>query len=138
MDRKEFLSALGIGAAAIACGYCFDGCKVNDNTITGPKGVDFTWDLSTSTYSALTTVGNSMYNSVGVIVAHTPGGYAAVSTACTHQGNSVMYDVGSNTFYCPAHGSRFGVDGSLDNGPATAPLTRYNVALNGNLLHVYS
>jgi len=139
MDRKEFLGILGISAAAAACGYCFGGCKVNNSTpITGPTGVDFTWDLTNPSYSALKTVGNYLYNSVGVIIAHTPAGYVALSSACTHQGNTVVYDVGGNNFFCPAHGSRFAADGSVINGPAASPLTRYNAVLTGNSLHVYS
>ncbi len=137
MDRKEFLSLFGVGAVAAVCSYCLAACKVPGQSITAPTGVDFTLDLTNPLYSGLKTVGGYVYNN-GVIVAHAAGGYVAVSSACTHQGNTIYYDVGSNLFVCPAHGSRFGTDGSVVNGPAAAPLGRYNTSLNGNLLRVYS
>ncbi len=137
MDRREFLSFVGIGATAAVCSYCLSGCKVPDNGITGPSNIDFTLDLTNQAYAGLLTAGGYVYNA-GVIVAHTPGGYVAVSQACTHQGNTVVYQLQSNTFYCNAHGSRFGVDGSVVNGPAASRLTTYTVTLNGNSLRVHS
>jgi cytochrome b6-f complex iron-sulfur subunit len=137
MDRKEFLSILGLGAAAVACSYCIGGCKVNDQGITAPTNVDFTWDLTNTAYSGLRSVGAYLYNN-GVIVAHTPSGYVAVSSACTHQGTTVFFDSSSNSFFCPAHGSRFAANGAVVNGPASSPLAKYNTTLTGNLLRVFS
>ncbi len=137
MDRREFLSLVGIGATAAACSYCLSGCTVPDPGITGPSNVDFTLDLTNSANSGLLTAGGYVYNS-GVIVAHTPNGYVAVSQTCTHQGATILYQLQSNNFYCPAHGSRFGVDGSVVNGPAQSRLVTYTVTLNGNSLHVHS
>jgi cytochrome b6-f complex iron-sulfur subunit len=138
MDRREFLSTAGIGAAAITCSYCFGGCKT-DNGVTGPPtNVDFTLDLTNASYTALKTVGGYLYNG-GVIVARiTNGSYVAVSQTCTHAGATVVYDVANNVFYCSAHGSIFGTDGSVMRGPAGSPLMRYTTSLNGNLLRVHS
>jgi len=137
MDRKEFLSAIGLGAAAIACSYCFDACNVNDPGITGPTNVDFTLDLTAPSNGALKSTGGYIYNS-GVIVANAGSAYIAVSAACTHQGNSVVYDETSHGFYCPAHGSRFSQSGAVTNGPAASPLTSYKTTLTGTQLRVYS
>jgi cytochrome b6-f complex iron-sulfur subunit len=137
MDRKEFLTAMGIGAVAVVSTYCLGGCKANEPGITGPANVDFTLDLTAAANSALKSFGGYVYNS-GVIVAHTPSGYVAVSLQCTHQGNTVYYDGNSNDFICPAHGSKFNTSGGVINGPASSPLTRYNTSLNGDSLRVYS
>ena len=59
MHRKEFLSILGVGAAAVACSHCFGGCT-NPNAganITAPTNVDFTLDLTNPAYAALKSVG---------------------------------------------------------------------------------
>jgi cytochrome b6-f complex iron-sulfur subunit len=138
MERKEFLSILGVGAAAIACGRCFTGCKKNDSVTNPPTNVDFTLDLTNPAYAALKTNGGFIYNS-GVIVARTASGsYIAVSSTCTHAGGTVQFDVNNNLFHCPVHGSNFAVDGSVLNGPAGSPLTKYNTSLSGNSLRVYS
>ncbi len=137
MNRKEFLSAFGLGAAALACSYCLDGCKVNDTGVTAPTNVDFTLDLSSQANANLNSVGGYAYNS-GVIVAHASSGFVALSSACTHQGSTVYYDVASDSFLCPSHGSRFATNGSVLRGPASSPLAQYHTSLNGTSLRVYS
>lgn len=137
MDRKEFLSLFGLGAAAVACQYCLAGCQKADNP-TAPTNVDFTLDLMSSANSALQPVGGYLYNN-GVIVAHVGNAaYVAVSSTCTHAGGTVYYDLSSNRFHCPNHGSNFATDGSVINGPAASPLAKYNTTLNGNSLRVFS
>jgi cytochrome b6-f complex iron-sulfur subunit len=138
MERKEFLSILGIGAAAVACSYCFGGCNPNPvGGITAPTNVDFTLDLTNPSYAGLKSISGYIYNA-GVIVAHASSGYAAVSLACTHQGATVVFDASTNSFFCPAHGSRFSLNGAVIAGPAGSPLGAYKTALTGNSLRVYS
>ena len=138
MDRKEFLTMLGMGAAAVACSCCLGGCQPNSGVPSAPTNVDFTLDLTDSANGALKSNGGYLYKN-GVIVARTVGGqYVAVSSICTHAGGTVYYDSNGNRFHCPVHGSNFGTDGSVINGPAGSPLMKYNTALNGNSLHVYS
>ena len=57
MNRKEFLSTLGLGAAAVACSYCLNACKPLDSPITAPTNVDFTLDLTASANASLKTNG---------------------------------------------------------------------------------
>jgi cytochrome b6-f complex iron-sulfur subunit len=138
MDRKEFLSTLGLGAAALACSYCLSGCKPLDNPITAPTNVDFTLDLTNSSNASLNKNGGYVYQD-GVIVARTSSGsYVAVSQTCTHAGGTVEYMASTNRFYCPNHGSNFATDGSVVNGPASSPLARYTTVLTGTSLRVHS
>jgi glycine/D-amino acid oxidase-like deaminating enzyme/nitrite reductase/ring-hydroxylating ferredoxin subunit len=48
----------------------------------------------------------------------------AVSLRCTHMGCLVRYNAAERSWDCPCHGSRFGVDGTVLEGPAVAPLER--------------
>lgn len=54
-------------------------------------------------------------------------GFAAVSAVCTHLG-CVVAPTGEG-FECPCHGSRFGPDGRVTQGPAPSPLTWFALSL---------
>jgi cytochrome b6-f complex iron-sulfur subunit len=133
MNRKEFLSLVGIGTTGVFVTSCLSACKKENNT-----NIDFTLDLSSSANAALTANGGYLI-SQGVIVAKTSAGeFIAVSAACTHQGVNVEFQSSNNRFHCPGHGANFTITGTVQNGPANSPLTKYNTSLNGNLLRVYS
>ncbi|MFJ6442723.1 FAD-dependent oxidoreductase [Streptomyces sp. NPDC091649] len=55
------------------------------------------------------------------------GALRAVSARCTHLGCLVSFNEAETTWECPCHGSRFGVDGSVLQGPALRPLEEVDV-----------
>jgi glycine/D-amino acid oxidase-like deaminating enzyme/nitrite reductase/ring-hydroxylating ferredoxin subunit len=50
------------------------------------------------------------------------GALHAVSAVCTHMGCLVKFNEAERSWDCPCHGSRFGVDGQVLDGPAITPL----------------
>ena len=63
------------------------------------------------------------------------GDFKAFTSVCTHQGCTVAEVV--QTINCNCHGSKFSItDGSVVNGPATAPLAAKKVTAKGNNLTV--
>jgi len=65
-----------------------------------------------------------------VVVQRKDGGFAAISTVCTHLGCTV--DPSPTGFDCPCHGSRYDELGNVVGGPAPAPLAWYRVYLSPN------
>ncbi|MCX6220558.1 MAG: Rieske (2Fe-2S) protein [Bacteroidia bacterium] len=146
MKRNEFFSAIGISAGMIFMAPVLSSCsKGLTDTTTNPGGggntgaVDFTLDLTSPTYAALNSNGGSIVKD-NIIVARTSAGvYVALTSICTHQQyNPIAFESAANRFHCPNHGSNFGVDGSVINGPATSALKKYNVQLTGTNLRIYA
>jgi glycine/D-amino acid oxidase-like deaminating enzyme/nitrite reductase/ring-hydroxylating ferredoxin subunit len=52
------------------------------------------------------------------------GSLHAVSLRCTHLGCLLRFNAAERSWDCPCHGSRFDVDGTVLEGPATRPLKR--------------
>ncbi len=141
MDRKEFLSLLGMSAASFSVLACIGGCTKNTDAssgTTGPSNIDFTLDLSQAANAALNTNGGYVYKN-GVIVARTTSSqYIAVQQVCTHESNSVVYQSNYARFYCDRHGATFSESGTVTGGPASRALIQYHTTISGNMLRVYS
>jgi cytochrome b6-f complex iron-sulfur subunit len=138
MDRKEFIVTLGKGAAFAGLAFCV-GCAANNTDVpTAPTGVDMTLDLTQSANQALNSIGGSIVNN-GIIIGRTGNAsFVAVSSACTHQGTTIEFQLNNNRFFCNNHGSTYALDGTVTLGPATRNLTKYNTSFSGNSLRVFS
>ncbi len=164
MNRGQFLRELGLSSTALMAFYCIGttatSCtsKASDPTPAMPtpiptpaatvgltgntdpaKGkVDFTLDLTASTYSILKTAGNFL-NVGEVFVALAKGNtYVALSKNCTHEGNPLRYRLTEDDIKCDTHGSEFKNSGTVNKGPATKALVSYKatISMDGNMLTV--
>jgi cytochrome b6-f complex iron-sulfur subunit len=154
MERKEFLNLVGISVGALILQNCMSGCsKADDPTpavsaggsigggntavvgLTGnnllTKGaIDFTIDLSSSTFLDLKTNGKALVSG-DVIVARTKNGdFLVVEKACTHEGTTIDFKSDTSSFSCSNHGSTFDESGKVTNGPALKALKKYTAVFD--------
>lgn len=61
-----------------------------------------------------------------MFILHQDDGFCAISAVCTHLGCVVAPS--PTGFNCPCHGSKFGKDGSLIQGPAGSPLVWFEIS----------
>jgi len=119
LSRRAFLtkSTLAVAGAAAVVAGCGDGQIGGAVTTVPPLGTPLT--LKVSTVPALATVGRLAIHPAnpGVALKRTgPSTFLALSTACTHEGTRISL-LGSNSFECPNHGSRFDSDGNVTRQP---------------------
>ncbi len=139
MTRLDFLQLLGLGAAATCLG-CLGACGKDQPAGPTPAVVDFTLDLNAPANAALARAGGYRYEQ-GVLVARTvAGAYVAVSQYCTHAGTTLVYQSGTDHFYCSNHAAEFLTTGAVARAPrsgAATALKAYAVTLlPGNQLRV--
>ncbi|EGD55989.1 Rieske (2Fe-2S) protein [Gordonia neofelifaecis] len=65
-----------------------------------------------------------------VITQPTQGSFQGFTATCTHAGCSLS-GVSDGTINCPCHGSKFHLDGTVANGPASEPLKPVAVRVDG-------
>ncbi len=142
--RREFLTGLTKVAGGAVLGYVslpvLAGCLPTSVPLvpaqpmvalnaSGQLSVDVT-ALTQSNPALVVPNFLSPTDNFGVIVTLTPDGIVhAFSMRCTHQSCSI-YGAGqlvSDDIQCTCHGSLFTLDGTVAGGPATLPLTPYQV-----------
>lgn len=115
--------------AALGAGLTVAGCSVaapaaTPTPTTGPLGPTADVPVGSAT----------IFAGQGVVVTQPDAGsFSAFSVACPHQGCAVGAVEGAEII-CPCHGSRFGLDGAVLTGPATAGLTSVPVTVSGDEL----
>lgn len=92
MERRQFFSYLGPGAASLVISRSLDSCKKDTTTPNAQQNVDFTLDLNNPSYSAIMNKGGYVYNNNIIIVHNSSDQYIALSDICTHQGCTVQFD----------------------------------------------
>jgi Rieske Fe-S protein len=76
-------------------------------------------------------VGSGVIVDEVVVTQPSAGVFKGFSSTCTHAGCAVN-EVAGGTINCPCHGSKFNLDGTVANGPATRPLEAQAVTVQGD------
>ncbi|MFQ6393895.1 Rieske (2Fe-2S) protein [Nocardia sp. KC 131] len=144
--RRRTVVVAGAGAVAAAAALTACSTYGTNDSASGPKpataaapGPNTTPSPNTAAGQpspnalAKTTdvpVGGGVINGDTVVTQPSAGVFVGLSSVCTHAGCTVA-EVSGGTINCVCHGSKFGLDGSVVNGPATRPLAAKKVRVEG-------
>lgn len=64
------------------------------------------------------------------------GTLAAFDDRCTHLGCRQKWNSDRKLFECPCHGSEFDADGNVKRGPASRPIVKLNVNMDGDRIRL--
>ncbi|UJP64276.1 QcrA and Rieske domain-containing protein [Mongoliitalea daihaiensis] len=146
--RRAFLKKSGALAVMSMFGVgFFTGCSDDTEPGTPPatatpgQGVQFENNVLTIDLSQVSGLANAggwvLANQARVLVANVGGNqFSALTSVCTHSGCDRNWSFANSVFTCSCHNSRFNVDGSVINGPATRPLQSFPVSRDGNILTI--
>jgi cytochrome b6-f complex iron-sulfur subunit len=139
MNRRELIRNIAAGTVTLfvvptAFTSCEDDLPDPDDN-NNPDNNTLTIDLNSEKYSDLGSAGGSVKEG-DIIIINTGAGFIALSNICTHQGCVVSYDSEENKLPCPCHGSVYSTSGSVLQGPAEAPLKKYELAQEGDILTI--
>ncbi len=152
MKRRDFMSWFGLGLMATSLPMVVAACQSSDESsepaaspeespkaASTPREDGFTPVGSVSDLDAEGFVAKKSLGAAGVAVIRDPAnadGVVAVTSMCPHQGCHVKWDKEASLFACPCHGSKFGADGSLKDGPAEKPLNAVEAKVEDDLVLV--
>lgn len=153
MDRRKFLGWAGLGMLAssfpLALAACNSGTEEavsepetseaavsEESQSTLDKSVREDGFQAVGTVEELETEGNILDKMADVLVVENAGNLVALNPICTHQGCTVDWDSEAGILACPCHGSKFEPSGEVVSGPASQPLSTYEVKTEDNLVLV--
>lgn len=135
-SRRAFLQVLGTAAVGAACADGGDAVTAPPLPVEVPADAiardGATLVVRIARVPALAAVGGAVVvDQARVLVARVGAdAFRAFSGDCPHAG-CLVTGVEAEAFRCPCHGSRFGRDGRVLNGPADRPLTALPATFDG-------
>ncbi|MEO8589197.1 MAG: Rieske (2Fe-2S) protein [Flavobacteriales bacterium] len=137
MDRRAFLRSSCRGCAGLALGVgvlSLSACASLPMVKVQSDGRTFSVPLSAFAESAHVIARTPKLSYDVLLVALPNGEFRSLYLRCTHQDQPLSAT--ATGLHCPSHGSRFGMDGSVEEGPATTPLHLFTAHRNGDVIIV--
>ncbi|MDH3270123.1 MAG: Rieske (2Fe-2S) protein [Gemmatimonadota bacterium] len=138
IDRRGFVRRLPVLTAGLAGGFsttALSACSASARylvPVAGPRGLSIRRDAIGSDGAAF--VQSREMERPIYLRRDTAGAWTALLASCTHRG--CQPEPVGDRLVCPCHGSEFSMTGSVLEGPADRPLTRYEVVEEGDQLLV--
>lgn len=121
LTRRGAILGVGVGIGAVAAGVA--GCS-GAEPVPGSAELGSTADIPEG--------GGTIFTAAEVVVTQpAKGEFKGFSAKCTHRG-CIVKTVAGGTINCECHGSKFGLDGSVVNGPAAEPLPEQQLRIDGD------
>jgi Rieske Fe-S protein len=122
------------GGAVVAAAALTAACGSSGSSSAAATGAGGTVTLATSD---IPVGGGKVLDAQHVVVTQpTAGTFKAFNAVCTHQGCTVA-SVANGLIVCPCHNSQFSAaDGSVQSGPAPAPLASVALTVSGATITV--
>lgn len=151
MDRRSFLSWVGVGFLASSLPVAIAACSseetastpdVSDPPPPPPEALAREDGFVAVGPTLALEMDGSLKGESGdlkVVVAPSPAdpaSYVAVEATCPHSGCTVDWKADKKLFECPCHQSRFNPDGTVVNGPAAKDLPPFEVKLEDDVVLV--
>jgi Rieske Fe-S protein len=139
-SRRNLLTGLAAAGVAVpvltACGSSSGTDATGTTGGTGSSGGGTTAGGGIPT-SEIPVGGGKIFKNQEIVVTQPKAGeFKAFSAICTHQGCPVT-QIEGGTIDCLCHGSQYSIaDGSVQGGPAPAPLPEKTVTVTGDTLTV--
>ncbi|AQA06751.1 (2Fe-2S)-binding protein [Mycobacterium sp. MS1601] len=130
ITRPRFLTGLGLGGAAAALAGCSTYSEQSEPSSTPPPaGAPAAPAALASTDEV--PVGSGIIVDDVVLTQPVAGEFKGFSNVCTHTGCR-LNEVADGTINCPCHGSKFNLDGTVAQGPASRPLDTAAIVVEGD------
>ncbi len=145
MKRREFSTFVGVGVGMSILPAALTACdaQTNDNATAdsadAASGNSFEEVGNVSQLEETGQILNEELANGKALVIKDPANaekIIAVNPTCPHAGCAVTWELDQQKFLCPCHDSEFSSDGKVLQGPATEPLTSYEVKLEGDSILV--
>ncbi len=144
MNRREFISWVGVGSIASSLPIALAACSSQDSPTKSQANLPTAASAARSDgFVAIGAVADldqqgqlsQKVNDKAVVVlrnAANPKTVIAVDSTCTHKGCTVEWQKADKTFACPCHGAKFASDGKVLGGPAPTPLATFMAKIDGD------
>jgi cytochrome b6-f complex iron-sulfur subunit len=131
MDRRNFLSWVGVGLLASSLPAVLAACttdpSTSNNASSSPEKLKDAGGFKPVGAIALLDKEGKLASN-GVLVVRNPQDpklLLAVNPTCPHKGCTVEWKSDRKEFVCPCHNSKFAATGAVIQGPAEKPLLTY-------------